>query len=356
MKRKFLLLILAGTLSFSSVPVYAADSFEGWDDSTKQDAWDVLSVTEWANIQNRLILDQSSSGAKANVSDAVRAFEDDIREVMETDATTLMVDDAQVELMLAMLQVMGGKNPSKDDPYKITKWFNPDLENVSRKQSITYVFRRLKRAFAQHTNDPYASYSKNDEALQSVIQGVMYGSAYTRQYAEYSLDNSTEYYEEHQESFEAKGVTPLKDFANKVSKLFSTTSIVGNGEFAHPCPEYSYISSRFGGRSDPVNGGSDYHYGIDLAAAAGLPTYAAADGTVTEAGYSASGGNYIVIDHGNGLVTKYKHHSQILVHYGDVVHKGQQIGKVGSTGKSTGPHLHFEVVLNGTAVNPENYL
>lgn len=354
-KRRFLLLILTGVISFSSATAYAADSFEGWDDSTKTDAWDVMMVTEWVNIQSRLILDQSSSGAKANVSDAVRAFEDDIREVMEADSTILMVDDAQVELMLAMLQVLGGTNPSQNDPYQITKWFNPDLESVSCKQSINYVLRRLSRAFKQHTNDPYASYSKNDQALQSVIQGVMYGSSYTSEYAEYTLDNSIEYYEAHKGSFEAKEITPLKDFADKVSKLFSTSSITGNGQFAHPCPQ-STVSSRFGSRTDPINGGEDQHNGIDFAAPTGTPTYAAADGTVITAGYSSSAGNWVVIDHGNGLVTKYMHHSHIMVNYGDVVHKGQQIGEVGSTGNSTGPHLHFQVELNETPVNPENYL
>ena len=355
MKKRILLLLMTGIIGFSSVTAYAADEFEGWDEDTKTDAWDVLEVTEWVNYQSRMILDQSTSGSKANVSDAVRAFEDDIREVIEADSSTYMVDDAQVEVMLAMLQVLGGTNPSSYDPYQIKKWFNPDLEDVSRKQSITYVFRKLKRTFAQHTNDPYASYSKNDQALQSVIQGVMYGSEYTRENAKYTLDSSIKYYEEHKQSFEAKEITPMKDFADKASKLLSTTSIVGTGQFAHPCPQ-STVSSRFGSRTDPINGGADQHNGIDFAAPEGTPTYAAADGTVIIAGKSSSAGNWVVIDHGNGLVTKYMHHSQILVSYGDVVHKGQQIGKVGSTGNSTGNHLHFQVELNDTPVNPENYL
>ena len=74
------------------------------------------------------------------------------------------------------------------------------------------------------------------------------------------------------------------------------------------------------------------------------------------AGWSNSAGNWVVIDHGNGLVTKYMHHSEILVSAGQTVKKGQQIGKVGSTGYSTGAHLHFQVELNGVAVNPDEYL
>lgn len=358
MKKRILLLFMACVTAFSSnsySTVYAADAFEGWNDTTKMDAWDVLAVTEWANVQDRLILDQNTAGAEANVTDAVRAFEDEIREAMEDDSDILMVNDAQVELMLAMLQVLGGTNPSDDDPYQIRVWFAPNLDETTCRQSIEYVLRRLIGSFRQHTNDPYASYSKNDAALQSVIQGVMYGSAYTRTYAEYSLDNSVEYYEANKDSFEARGITPMKDFAEKVSELFTTSSISGNGQFAHPCPEAT-VTSRFGSRTDPIDGGADDHKGIDLAANTGTPVYAADGGTVTTAGYSPSAGNWIVVNHENGFVTKYMHLSSISINNGDEVRKGQKIGEVGSTGNSTGPHLHFQVELNGTPVNPENYL
>lgn len=355
MKRRILLLLLAGITAMTPITVHASDAFEGWNDTTKMDAWDVLAVTEWANVQDRLILDQNTAGAEANVTDAVRTFEDEIREAMEADSSILVVNDAQVELMLAMLQVLGGTNPSASDPYQIRVWFDPDLEETTCRQSINYVLRRLTRAFKQHTNDPYASYSKNDAALQSVVQGVMYGSAYTRTYAEYSLDNSVEYYEANQETFERKEIAPMKDFAERVAELFTTSSISGNGRFTHPCTEAT-ITSRFGSRTDPINGGADTHKGIDLAANTGTPVYAADAGTVTTAGYSPSAGNWIVINHGDGFVTKYMHLSSINVNEGDEVRKVQKIGGVGSTGNSTGPHLHFQVELNGTPVNPENYL
>ena len=96
--------------------------------------------------------------------------------------------------------------------------------------------------------------------------------------------------------------------------------------------------------------------GHDYAAPIGTPTYAADTGTVTIAGWSDSAGNWVVIDHGNGLVTKYMHHSRIVVVAGQSVRKGQKIGEVGSTGQSTGPHLHFQVEQNGIAVNPDYYL
>ena len=133
----------------------------------------------------------------------------------------------------------------------------------------------------------------------------------------------------------------------------SENVVSGNGYFTHPCPGYTYQSSYFGEIRVFETGG---HKGHDYAAPAGTPTYAAAAGTVTIAGYSPSAGNWVVINHGNGLTTKYMHHSALCVSAGQHVEKGQQIGYVGSTGQSTGPHLHFQVEEYGVAVNPDKYL
>ena len=132
--------------------------------------------------------------------------------------------------------------------------------------------------------------------------------------------------------------------------------ITGNGIFTHPCPGYTYISSEFGYREQPIAGASTNHKGMDFAAPAGTPIYAAASGTVTSASYSGNAGNMIVINHGNGLQTYYMHCNSMYVRAGQTVSKGQNIGAVGSTGNSSGPHLHFQVMQNGTPVNPRNYL
>lgn len=129
--------------------------------------------------------------------------------------------------------------------------------------------------------------------------------------------------------------------------------VSGNGYFTHPCPGMSYQSSYFGEIRPYEVGG---HKGHDYAAAVGTPTYAAAAGMVVIAGFSYSAGNWVVINHGNGLVTKYMHHSALAVRAGQYVEKGQQIGYVGSTGQSTGPHLHFQVELNNVPVNPDLYM
>ena len=129
----------------------------------------------------------------------------------------------------------------------------------------------------------------------------------------------------------------------------------GSGRLSNPCPS-AYISSEFGGRTSPGGIGSTNHKGRDYAAGTGSAIYASASGTVTTVSYNVARGNYVVINHGNGLSTLYQHCSAIYVSAGQSVSAGQNIAAVGTTGYSTGPHLHFEVWVNGTPVDPRLYL
>jgi murein DD-endopeptidase MepM/ murein hydrolase activator NlpD len=117
----------------------------------------------------------------------------------------------------------------------------------------------------------------------------------------------------------------------------------------------SRVTSEFGYRICPYHG-RELHSGLDMSATTGTPIRAALSGTVVKSYYSNSYGNYIVIDHGNGMTTAYAHQSQRLVSVGDAVEAGQVIGLVGSTGNATGPHLHFEVRVNGELQDPRIYL
>lgn len=126
--------------------------------------------------------------------------------------------------------------------------------------------------------------------------------------------------------------------------------------FIWPCPGYSRISSYFGPRPQPTPGASTNHKGVDLAASFGTAILASAAGKVTTAQYSNSAGNYVVVAHGNGISTVYMHCSSLLVSAGDTVEQGQVIAKVGSTGYSTGNHLHFGVIKNGSYVDPLGYV
>lgn len=117
-----------------------------------------------------------------------------------------------------------------------------------------------------------------------------------------------------------------------------------------------FFSSNFGWRIDPFNGQRAMHEGVDFMAEIGSPIRAAAGGIVVYSDYHVGYGNMVEIDHGNGLISRYAHASKRLVKEGDVVLRGQKIGEVGSTGRSTGPHLHFEVLSNGVPQNPTRYL
>lgn len=138
----------------------------------------------------------------------------------------------------------------------------------------------------------------------------------------------------------------------------SSGTITSSGKMTWPIPGYKNITSYFGYRVHPIYGTWKLHSGIDVGAPTGAKFVAADDGTVLIASYGYNGGygNYVVINHGNGITTRYAHGTSILVSAGQKVTKGTPVLTVGSTGASTGPHAHFEVRVNGTAVNPLNYI
>jgi murein DD-endopeptidase MepM/ murein hydrolase activator NlpD len=117
-------------------------------------------------------------------------------------------------------------------------------------------------------------------------------------------------------------------------------------------PVAGWLSSSFGNRRDPFTGNTDFHPGLDISADRGEPVLATADGTVTNAGYHGSYGNLVVLDHGFGIATKYGHLSRFAVMAGQQIRRGDVVGYVGSTGRSTSPHLHYEVWVNDKLTNP----
>lgn len=120
--------------------------------------------------------------------------------------------------------------------------------------------------------------------------------------------------------------------------------------------EAGYNSSSYGWRIDPFNGNKAFHEGLDFPAATGTVIHAAADGIVSMAEHSAAYGNIVKVEHGSGLETRYAHASKLLVKVGERVIKGQAVALVGSTGRSTGPHLHYEIRFNGNSLDPRQYL
>jgi murein DD-endopeptidase MepM/ murein hydrolase activator NlpD len=121
-------------------------------------------------------------------------------------------------------------------------------------------------------------------------------------------------------------------------------------------PSYGRITSIFGYRKDPFTRRSAFHRGMDIANRPNTPVYATANGTVTHAKYNGGHGKQVAINHRNGIVTTYSHLRKYVIEAGEQVEKGQLIGYMGTTGRSTGTHLHYEIVINGKPVNPANYL
>ena len=121
-------------------------------------------------------------------------------------------------------------------------------------------------------------------------------------------------------------------------------------------PARGWLTDAFGRRSDPFTGEQEFHSGLDISADRGQPVYATANGTVQSTATAGAYGNMITIDHGFGLVTRYAHLQTFKVKIGDIVHRGDVIGIVGSTGRSTGDHVHYEVLANGQTLNPLRFL
>ncbi len=142
--------------------------------------------------------------------------------------------------------------------------------------------------------------------------------------------------------------------SSSTSSGASSNAVVTSGSW--PVPGYSRISSPYGYRIHPVTGASSIHTGIDIPAPTGTPVTAYDSGTVIYSGVQGTYGNTVMIRHNDGKVTLYAHNSALNVSVGQTVQKGQVVAKIGSTGRSTGPHLHFEIRVNGSHTNPMNYL
>jgi murein DD-endopeptidase MepM/ murein hydrolase activator NlpD len=169
-------------------------------------------------------------------------------------------------------------------------------------------------------------------------------------------ENSIEEYEKNIRERDAEIDALIKEIEDEKKRREDGGDTYDGGTFCLPLKSYTRISDDFGWRMHPTFHKEMFHNGVDFAAATGTPIYAAYDGTVVAAGYSASMGNYVMIDHGSGLYTIYMHASKLSTSTGTAVSKGDTIAAVGSTGRSTGPHLHFGVRLNGEYVSPWNYL
>ena len=160
----------------------------------------------------------------------------------------------------------------------------------------------------------------------------------------------------YQSSLNITNEMTLKEPVNAIVQIGTKSTVSRGGRINYGVVSGKRISSYYGYRIHPITGQRRFHDGIDITANHGYGVYAYTDGRVVETGWNGGYGNCILIDHGNGLKTRYAHLSRIYVRVGQRVKTGERIGAVGSTGNSTGPHLHFEVIKNGKTKNPLNYI
>lgn len=235
-------------------------------------------------------------------------------------------------------------------------------EYTALKQSIEQMKATLEsdRAQQQSYMDDLTVQKRELESdrasLQTLLDKVENDIEYAKKTADKMQADEDKINAEIAELSRKEAEAARKAAAAASSSASASTVVRGTGSMVWPCPTYNYISSGYGYRNHPIAGSRKFHKGIDIASGSGNPVLAADSGTVVKSYLSSSYGNYIVISHGNGVLTGYAHMSRRMVSVGDTVSAGQQIGKVGSTGNSTGPHLHFEVYVNGSTVNPMNYV
>lgn len=232
------------------------------------------------------------------------------------------------------------------------------LDEYALNSQMIQLYKEELEAEKDILDEAKAGVVAEQAALESLI------SEKEQQITAYQSDisNKEAAIKEYEEDIAAQNavITALeKAVAEEKAKLLAENGAVityDGGVFAWPAPSYTRVSSDYGTRMHPTLGVEKFHNGIDLAAPSGSSILAAYNGKVVSAAYNASMGNYVMIDHGNNLYTIYMHASALYVSTGETVAKGQQIAAVGSTGRSTGPHLHFGVRLNGSYVSPWNYL
>ena len=259
---------------------------------------------------------------------------DSIHEVAEADQRMLDELDAIAQEIEADRQSLEDEMAAQEEAKAALAEQEATLQ-AQRSEADAYLIE-LAAAYDNLT-DEYLANEAEEEALRKEIMEAQ--AAYE---AALSAEEAERLAQQNQNNVAGSGST---------SNVTPSTS-----GFISPLPGGAYVTCAYGWRIHPIWGDRRFHYGVDLAASQGTPIYAIAAGTVTTATYGDANGYYVSISHGNGYGSVYCHMTNYIVSVGDSVSQGQVIGYVGSTGWSTGPHLHFELHQNGTALNPAEYL
>ena len=259
---------------------------------------------------------------------------DSIHEVAEADQRMLEELDAIAQEIEADRQSLEDEMAAQEEAKAALAEQEATLQ-AQRSEADAYLIE-LAAAYDNLT-DEYLANEAEEEALRKEIMEAQ--AAYE---AALSAEEAERLAQQNQNNVAGSGST---------SNITPSTS-----GFISPLPGGAYVTCAYGWRIHPIWGDKRFHSGVDLGASQGTPIYAIAAGTVTTATYGDANGYYVSISHGNGYGSVYCHMTNYIVSVGDSVSQGQVIGYVGSTGWSTGPHLHFEIHVNGSTVNPMDYI
>ena len=407
MKKRFAMLCMVGllllTLIQSPFSSKAATSYSGLtSDSIKQKEEQIKKAEEQKKkLQNSLTdvkavkkkLEQEKSNLKnyvqeldaqlAEIQDNIVKLnaqitekEEEIRQTQEELAEAKKTEEEQYDAMVDRIRFMYEQGESSyldiifsGDSLSSIMNAVEYMEQISaydRKQLDQFILNRQYIELCEEQLQTEKSIL--DETREGVLQEeaaleeLIKEKEQTIQAYEYDITNREQAIKEYEADIQEQNeiVEALEAaIAEEKRKILEQNGVVltyDGGQFKFPVATYTRISSDYRWRMHPILGVEKFHNGVDLAAPTGTAIYAAYDGKVVAASYSSSMGNYIMIDHGGSLYTIYMHASKLYVKTGDVVIRGETIAAVGSTGRSTGPHLHFGVRLNGDYVSPWNYL
>lgn len=307
---------------------------------------EIATVEDYVNrLQKQIDVKSAELGvAEQQLSGKEDLFRTRIRDMYEQGETSyldILLNASSFSNMLSRIEIV---SQIMDYDKKVVAEYTAAKEDIE-----------VKRDELQTTQDEQKSYQENlsykvDELAQSEAE-------------QKALVESLESYQKTKEAEQARLESEMQSVSNDIAELSrKEAAAAGNsnatrysGTFVWPTPGNTASSSAYGWRTHPIYGTRKFHAGEDIPAPTGATIVAAASGTVTTAGWVSGYGNYTVINHGGGVMTAYGHQSAIYVSVGQTVSAGDTIGAVGSTGNSTGPHLHFEVYVNGATQNPMSY-
>ena len=322
-------------------------------------------------------LDGNLSDIQAKINELKALIETKEQEITEKEAeleTALAIQQAQYEAMKSRIKFMYEKGDSLAmevffDSESFGEMLNKAdyiemLSGYDRKKLDEYVEYANYVALCKESLEEEKSVLDEAKAAQEEEEASLNELIATKEQEIYQVSSDIQNKEAAIKEYEAdiaaqnETISALeKAVAEERARLAAEQGRkYDGGVFTWPAPSYTRISDDYGNRMHPVLGIQKFHNGIDMAAPGGTPILAAYDGKVVAADYSSSMGNYVMIDHGDSLYTIYMHASALYVSKGQEVSKGAKIAAVGTTGRSTGNHLHFSVRLNGSYVNPWSYL